>query len=83
MIAKIAFVFALVGAAVAAPASRVELGGILPTGAGFAAKGKTASGAAADKDSGVAAGGVDGIGSVIGAAGPGFATGIAFASPSL
>lgn len=83
MIATIAAVVALVGAAVASPVSRAKAAGITESGAGFKAKGATVAGAAADADSGTAAAGIDGIGTVIGAAAPGLATGIALSSPTL
>lgn len=83
MITTIACVFALIGAAVAVPVSRSKIDGIIASGAGFASEGTTTAGASADADSGVAASSLDGIGSVLGLSGPGFAAGTAFASPFL
>ena len=83
MIAKIAAIFALIGAVAAAPVSRASVNGILASGAGFESEGTTTAGAAADKDAGIASSSLEGVGSVLGMAGPGFATGAALASPSL
>ena len=83
MIVKIAAIFALIAAAAAAPVSRATVNGILSSGAGFQSEGTTTAGAAADKDAGIASSSLEGVGSVLGMAGPGFATGAALASPSL
>ena len=84
MIAKIAAIFALIGAVAAAPVSRTtSIQGMLADGGGFKSTGTTTAGAAADSDSGIASSALKGVGSVLGMAGPGFATGAALASPSL
>lgn len=87
MISKIVIFLALVGASIAAPivaapdTDRMIIGQ-LPKGTGFAALGTNAAGAAADKDSGISGASVNGIGSVIGFAGPAFAIGAALSSPT-
>ena len=73
-----AVIIALFGAV-----SAVDITALLPTGAGATASGDTASVASADKSSGVAGAGLDGVGSVLGLAGPGLAIGGAIASPTL
>ena len=83
MIAKIIAMFALVGAAVAAPVSRSFTTGLLPSGVAFGAQGPNSAGAAADEESGIAGAGTDVVGTVIGVAGPGLAVGAAVASPTL
>lgn len=84
MISKVLAFVALFGAAIAAPVSRqASSSGQIASGAGFNSTGTTTAGAAADNDSGVASAALEGIGSVIGVAGPGFAQGAALASPSL
>lgn len=75
--------FALIGAATAAPVSRVDVGAMLKSGAGAASMGKHAAAAAADKESGAAGAGLDGKGAVFGIAGPGAAGAGAFHSPAL
>lgn len=81
MIASVFALVALFGAAVAAPMIP-SIQGLLASGAGFKAKGDTVAGASADEDSGVAAGSLEGIGSVFGLAGPGAAAAAALMSPS-
>lgn len=56
--------------------------GLLPSGAGFKAHGTTVAGASADDDSGIAAGALEGIGSILGFAAPGSAAAAALMSPS-
>lgn len=59
------------------------IAGMTTFGAGFEASGDNTAGAAADKHSGVAAGSIDGLGTVLGLAGPGLATAAALSTPSL
>lgn len=60
----------------------VGISGAIPSGAGFSSFGNTVAGAAADENSGIAGGSLQGIGSILGLAGPGLATAAALASPS-
>lgn len=84
MISKILTFAALIGAAMASPIWRqITTSGQLASGAGFSNFGTTTAGAASDSESGIASAGIDGIGSVLGLAGPNFAAGAALASPSL
>lgn len=83
MVSKILAFVALFGAAIAAPVRQVTSIGSIASGAGFDITGTTTAGAASDSSSGIASGGVDGIGSTLGIAGPGFASAASLASPSL
>lgn len=74
---------AVLGVSYSAPVQRAGLLGKLVSGAGFESNGKVTAGATADKDSGIAAGGIDGFGSVLGLAGPGTGIAAAFASPGM
>lgn len=81
MITTVVAIFALFGAAVAAPVSRqADILGQLSSGAGFKSQGTTTAGATADSTEGVAGAGLDGFGTVFSGAAPGL--GLAFAGQS-
>lgn len=79
----VAAFFALFGKAIAAPTQRASIMGEALSGVGFATHGDVTAGAAADENSGVASSALDGLGTVLGLAGPGLATAVALSTPSI